>query len=164
MPSMTKPIPGAATDAERREALELAQRLESLGREAKVEPFEARPAYPLVYVTLALLAIVGSVASVSLPIAGAALAGVAAILTFGEGTGMFMLARRLTGMRASQNVVSEEDGGKPGTLVLAARYNADRASAQRMRLSPVFFWAMVAVLLCGIGRIAGLDGVALTAV
>jgi hypothetical protein len=155
---------GAGTDAERRAALDLAARLEALGREARIEPFEARPAYPIAYLALALVAIVGSVASVSSPVVGAALAAVAAILTFGDATGMFMLARRLTGMRASQNVVSPGDGDKPGTLVLTARYDAERAGAGRLHLLPVFFWSMVAVLACAVARIPGLDGAALTAV
>jgi hypothetical protein len=82
------------------------------------------------------------------------------VLAFGDGTGLFMLTRRLTGRRASQNVVSSEDGGKPGTLVLVAHYDARRAP-RRFR---VFFWSMVAVLVCSIARLAGLDGSALTAV
>jgi hypothetical protein len=155
---------GAGTDAERRAALELSRRLEALGREVDIEPFEARPAYPIVYLSHALLAILGSVVSVSSPVVGTALVAVAVVLTFGDATGLFMLSRRLTGMRASQNVTSFEDGGKPGTLLLTAHYDAGRRSEARLRWLPVFFWSLVAVLACAVARIPGLDGPAITAV
>jgi hypothetical protein len=71
-----------------------------------------------------------------------------------------MLTRRLTGRRASQNVVSADSGGKPGTLVLVAHYDIGPLP-RRFR---VFFWSMVAVLVCCVARIPGLDGLALTAV
>lgn len=170
------------SDAERRAARDLAGRLEGLGRMASIEPFEARPAWPLAYSLHALLAIAGSVATVSSPVLGAALVFVAVLFTFGDATGLLMLTRRLTGRRASQNVVSAEDGGKPGTLVLAAHYDAGRTGAifarglqERLALlggalrrpvSPlgVFFWSMVVLLACAGARIAGLDGVVLTAI
>jgi hypothetical protein len=151
---------GPGTDAERRAARDLARRLEVLGRNAAVEPFEAWPAYPRAHLIHALLAIAGSVVSVYSPVVGIALVAVAVALTFGDGTGLFMLTRRLTGRRASQNVVSAEDGGKSGTLVLVAHYDAEPPP----RGFRVFFWSMVAVLVCCAARLAGVDGAALTAV
>jgi hypothetical protein len=151
---------GPGTDAERRAARDLAGRLEALGRDVDVEPFEVWPAYPLAHLIHAVLAIAGSVISVYSPLVGLALVVAAVVLAFGDGTGLFMLTRRLTGRRASQNVVSSEGGGKPGTLVLVAHYDVGRPP----RPFPVFFWSMVAVLVCSIARLAGLDGIALTAV
>jgi hypothetical protein len=155
---------GPGTDAERRAALDLSRRLEAVDRTADIEPFEARPAYALVHLIHALLAIAGSVVATSAPVVGAALVAVAVALTFGDASGLFMLSRRLTGMRASQNVTSMEDGGKPGTLVLVAHYDAARRHHERLALLPVFFGSMVALLVCAVARIPGLEGVVLTAV
>ena len=151
---------GPGTDAERRAARYLARRLEGLGRDAVVEPFEVWPAYPLAHLIHALLAIAGSVVSVYSPLVGTALVAVAVVLTFGDVSGLFMLTRRLTGRRASQNVVSAEEGGKPGMLVLVAHYDAGRPP----RAFRVFFWSMVAVLVFSAARLPGLDGPVLTAV
>src|SRR3954462_5754278 len=151
-------LPG--TDAERRAARDLTRRLEALGRDVDVEPFEVWPAYPLAHLIHAVLAIAGSVISVYSPLVGLALVVAAVVLAFGDGTGLFMLTRRLTGRRASQKVVSSEGGGKPGAPVLVAHYDAGRPP----RPFPVLFWSMVAVLLCSLARLAGLDGTALTAV
>jgi hypothetical protein len=151
---------GPGTDAERRAGRDLARRLEGLGRAAEIEPFEVWPAHPLAHLIHALLAIAGSVVSVYSPLVGTALVAVAVVLTFGDGSGLFMLTRRLTGRRASQNVVSSEEGDKPGTLVLVAHYDAGRPP----RGFRVFYWSMVAVLVCSIVRLPGLDGAVLTAV
>jgi len=173
---------GPGTDAERRAARDLQQRLEGIGREASLEPFEVRPAYPLAHAIHAALAIAGSVVSVSSALVGAILVLLAVVLAFGDATGMFMVTRRLTGRRASQNVVSREEGDKAGTLVLVAHYDAARTGAifnrgfqerlavvgGRLRrpisLFAVFFWSIVAVLLCCIARLPGIDAVWLTAV
>jgi hypothetical protein len=106
----------AGTDAERRAARHLAGRLEELGREAEVERVDVWPAFHLTHALHALISIAGSLVSVASPPAGAALALVAVVSTFGDATGLFFLVRRLTGRRASQNVVSREDRGRRGTL------------------------------------------------
>ncbi|HET8672938.1 MAG TPA: hypothetical protein VFL87_04835, partial [Thermoleophilaceae bacterium] len=110
------------TDAERRAATHLCERLRALGREAELEPTRVRPGYPLAHIIDALVGIIGSVVSVKAPLVGLGLAGIATLSTFGDLTGAFWLARLLTPGRASQNVVSREDGGKPGLLVLSAHY------------------------------------------
>jgi hypothetical protein len=155
-----EPKPGS--DAERRAARALARDLEELGRETAVEPFEIWPRFPLAYAIHALLGIVGSVVAVSAPVPGTVLVLVALLLSFGEATGLFRLTRRLTGRRASQNVVSSEDGGKPGTLVLVAHYDTGRVPHER--LPAAFFWALLALFACCAARVAGLEGTALTAV
>ena len=164
------------TDAERRAARHLERRLRELGRNADAEPFDVWPRWPLTHVLHALAAIAGSLAAVTDPLAGSIVVAAAALLAFGDLTGAFHLTRRLTGRRASQNVVSREDGGRPGTLVLLAHYDAarsgavfsDRAMRRRARIGrllrrPIgpfepFFWSILAVLACTLLRLAGVEG------
>src|ERR671939_960374 len=117
------------TDAERRAARHLERRLRDQGREAEVEHVEIWPNWPLAHVLHALLAIGGSVLAISQPVAGAVLIAVALVSAFGDLTSSFYLVRRLTGRRASQNVVSREESDRPGTLVLVAHYDAARTGA-----------------------------------
>ena len=173
---------GPATDAERRAAGHLSRRLESLGREATIEPTRIYPNYALTHLIHAILGIAGSLVSVTAPLPGLVLVLVAAISTSLDLTGTFHLVRRLTGARASQNVVSREDGGRAGTLILTAHYDAARTGAAfgaritqrraalgkllRRQIGPFepFFWSlMVLVVTCTI-RVVGLEGVVLTVV
>lgn len=168
------------SDAERRAARHLERRLGELGREVELEPTHVFPNYPIAHALHALLAIVGSVLSVYVPVAGAALVLLAAVSAFGDLSASFLLVRRLTGRRASQNVSSPEDAGKPGVVVLTANYDAGRAGAifgrralerraalGRLLRRPIgpfepFFWALIAVLVCTTLRLVGLEGLGLT--
>jgi hypothetical protein len=170
------------SDAERRAAAYLKQRLEGLGREVEVESVDAWPAWPLAYAILAAAAVVGSVLSVSVPALGAALALVAALLTFLDAGVLLPTLRRLLGRRASQNVVSWGDRDKPGSLLLVAHYDAGRGGIAlgqtaetrraafgklvRRPIGPLepLFWAQIAVLVCCVLRLAGLSGLLLTVV
>lgn len=170
------------TDAERRAAVHLTERLRALGREAEVEPTRIRPGYPLTHVIHALLGIAGSVVSVSQPLIGALLVLFAAVSTFGDLTGSFFLVRRLTPGRASQNVVSREHGGKPGLLVISAHYDAARTGAVfsrrslertaalskliRRPISPFApsFWSLVAIFICCMLRLISIDSLPVTVV
>jgi hypothetical protein len=170
------------SDAERRTAQHLHQRLEALGRPAEIEQLAIHPAWPLAYALLAAAAVGASVLAVSVPVAGAALALVAALLTFLDAGLLIPTVRRLLGRRASQNVVSWGDRDKPGAIFLVAHYDAGRAGlahsdrAARLRaavsgllrrpIGPLrlLFWAELGVLACSLARLAGLDGTALTAV
>lgn len=172
------------SDAERRAAGHLVERLRSLGRDAELEPTRVRPAWPVAHTIHAVLGVAGSVVSVSHPLIGVVLVLVAAVSTFGDLTGSFFLARRLTGGRASQNVVSREDSGgaKPGLLVLTAHYDAARTGAvfgrrwleRRAALSKtlrrpiapfaIFFWSLVAILVCALLRLIGIDPLPVTVV
>jgi hypothetical protein len=159
----------AGSDAERRAARHLEKRLGELGREAVLEPISVFPAWHLSYALHVLVAIVGSVLAVEVPLAGTTLLAIALVSLVGDATGSFHLLRRLTGRRASQNVVSTEDAGKPGTLILCARYDAARGGAmmeRRYRFPPLapLFWSTLVVLVCAALRLAGIDGTALTAV
>ena len=168
------------SDAERRAAAHLKERLEGLGREAELESIEVWPNWPLAYAILAVLSVLGSVLSVSVPALGAALALLAPLLTFLDAGVLFPTVRRLLGRRASQNVVSWGDRDKPGLLVLTAHYDAGRGGialsqkAEERRAAfgslvrrPVgalepLFWAELAVLLFCLLRLLGLSGLLLT--
>lgn len=173
---------GVGTDAERRAAGHLRERLEGLGRAAEVESISVHPNWPVTHALHALLAVVGSVVSVDRPLVGTLLLAAVAVSAFGDLSGTFLLLRRLTGRRASQNVVSREDGGKPGTLVLVAHYDAGRTGAVfgrralerravlgkllRRPIGPFepFFWSIVLVLACAAVRLLDVDALALTIV
>ncbi len=118
---------GPGTDAERRAASHLAGRLGELGREAETESFSTWPGWPLAYALHAGLAIAGSALAVDLPVAGAALALAAVLLTLLDASGVLLTTRRLFGRRASQNVVSWGDRDAPG------RASARRALRHRPR-------------------------------
>ena len=159
------------TDAERRAARHLAGRLRDLGREAEIEPIRVAPNYALAHAIHALLAITGSVVSVYQPAVGAAIAFVALVSALGDLTGAFFLVRRLTGMRASQNVFSPEGGEKPGVLVLVAHYDAAKTGLAFARRPPGFlgpmgllFWSLALVFACTVVRLVGIDAFALTVV
>src|SRR4051794_26282629 len=163
---------GPGTDAERRAAQHLRRRLEALGREAEVEPTWIRPRWALAHTGYAVLGVVASVIATGAPLAGAIAAGVAFVLAVADLGGRIHLGRRLTGRRASQNVLSREHGGRPGTLVLLAHYDAARtgfafgrtaerraALGRRLRrtigpFEPVV-WALLAILACAVLRTAG---------
>jgi Peptidase family M28 len=168
------------TDAERRAARHLAGRLRELGRDASTEATSVHPRFALAHLIHVLAALLGGLLAAG-DSNGAKLAGTlvvlaAAISTFGDLTGSFHLARRLTGRRASQNVVSREETGKPGTLVLVAHYDAahsgavfgERAMRRRARIGrgpfEPLFWSIMAVLICCALRLVGVEGVALNAV
>lgn len=173
---------GPGTDAERRAAAHLSDRLERLGRAAETEQVTVFPSWPLTYAIHAAVAIAGSVLSVSVPVLGAALALLATILTFLDANGMVLTTRRLLGRRASQNVVSPEVGDKGGRLVLVAHYDAGRgglAFAPRLQerraalgqllrrpIGPFqpLFYAMVWVLVCCLIRLPGIDSTILTVI
>jgi hypothetical protein len=168
------------SDAERRAAAHLKQRLEGIGREVELESIEVWPAWPLAYAILAALGVLGSVLSVSVPALGAGLALLAVLLTFLDAGVLLPTVRRLLGRRASQNVVSWGDRDRPGILLLVAHYDAGRGGIAlgqkaeerraafgkliRRPIGPleVFFWAQIAVLVCCVLRLAGLTGVLFT--
>jgi len=92
----------------------------------------------------------------------------ATLSAVGDLTGAFFLGRLPFGTRASQNVLSDEDLGKPGRLILVARYDAGRGGAlfgDRLRRWPsVFLWSLMVILACATARLFGLDATWLTIV
>src|SRR3954471_9480751 len=115
---------GPGTDAERRAAQHVRARLEAIGRDVDVEATWIRPRWALAHTGCLLLAVVGSVLSTAAAVVGLVMAAVALVLLLADLSGRIHLARRLTGRRASQNVVSREHGDRHGTLVLVAHCDA----------------------------------------
>src|SRR3954452_12670999 len=117
---------GPGTDAERRAAQHLCRRLEGLDRDADVQPTWVWPNWPLAHTMYALVGITAGIVATAAPLAGAIVAAVALVAAVTDLGGRIRLGRRLTTRRASQNVVSREDDGMPGTIVLVAHYDAAR--------------------------------------
>jgi hypothetical protein len=165
----------AGSDAERRAANHLSSRLsKGLGREASTEPTQIWPRWPLVHLVHALLAIAGSAVSVSNATVGTILVAAATVATIGEVTGRLSLTSRVTGRRASQNVVSPESSTRPGTLVLTAHYDTGKGGAvygrtatrlsARTGLVVPFVAALLLLLATTTAHLIGLDGTALKAI
>ena len=151
----------AGSDAERRAARHLGERLEGLGREVAVEPFAVWPAWPVGYTINAIVAVVGSVLSVSSAKLGTGLVLLATVLTFLDLAGISPTTRRLLGRRASQNVVSWGERERPGALLLVAHYDSGPTRTRPLR---PMFWALLALLACCVLRVGGMSGTALTVV
>ena len=147
------------SDAERRAARHLAERLEGLGREVVVEPFAVWPAWAVGYSINAIIAVVGSVLSVSSAKLGTGLVLLATVLTFLDLSGITPTTRRLVGRRASQNVVSWGERERPGALLLLAHY--DSGPTRSWPLRPLFL-ALLLLLACCVLRVGGMSGTALT--
>lgn len=168
---------GPGTDAERRAANILADRLRRMGRRVEIEPTFVHPQYALVHSVHAVLAIAGSLLATAVPAAGFALVLLAATSTYLDLNTRLYVIRRLFFRRGSQNVVSP--GGRPGAparLILVAHYDAARtgyifgsrsqrlarrlSERGRVALGPfrILFWGGIAPLLPILGaRMAGLD-------
>lgn len=168
---------GPGTDAERRAANRLAERLREMKRKVVVEPTYVHPEYSLVIAAHVFLALAGSLITlVAAPIGFVLVLFAAASLYLDLNTRLYLL-RRLFFRRASQNVVSPgPNPSAPARLILSAHYDAAktgfafgprsvrlqhrlparlRVVAGPMRL---VFWGGIAPLLaiCG-ARLAGLD-------
>jgi hypothetical protein len=171
----------AGTEAERRAAEHLAARLRSLGCDVEVEPAVVRPDYPLTYVLHILLALAGGAVSARRPRLGTAAVLAAIVSGFGDSYARFYLLRRLTRPAVTHNVLSRERGGKPGTLVILAHYDAaktgwlfdPKALERRVRLGrrlgldiglfEPFTWSLLALLGLVVLRAVGIKSRALGA-
>lgn len=172
----------AGSESEREAAEHLAERLRSQGRGVEVEPISVHPNWALTHALHALLAVAGSLVSVALPLVGIVILALVALSALGDLTGTLLLLRRLTGRRASQNVISREDSDKPGALVLVAHYDAARAGAifgpkalerratiaKRLR-SPIglgggFLISIFLILFCTLVRGLGIEATILSVV
>lgn len=166
----------AGTDAERRAAERLAERLRDLGRRAETEPTYVHPQYALVHAAHCLLGFAGSLVSVSVPALGFALVLVAATSMYLDLNYRVYMIRSLFFRRASQNVVSPgKRPSAPARLVICAHLDTARSGAvfapkraQRAariaKRSPIpigpfriLFWSLAAMIpLLGL-RMAGID-------
>src|SRR3954447_25707888 len=166
----------AGTDAERRAANWLAQRLRDRGRRAVIEPTYVHPQYGLVHALHCALGFAGSLVAIVAPPVGFAVVLVPALSMYLDLNGHFYLARRLFFRRASQNVVSPGKRSKaPARLFICAHYDSARSGAafqpkrvaRASRLAKrlpfpiapfrILFWSL-AILLPILGaRMAGID-------
>jgi len=123
---------GAGTDAERRAARWLAQRLETPRRTVRTEPFWCRPNWALAHAWHAGLGLAGSLLSVSAPRAGGALLLIALLSLIADELTGRSLGRRLTPEHASQNVIATPGTPARGAnetpirLIITANYDAGR--------------------------------------
>src|SRR4051812_21466704 len=164
---------GPGTDAERRAAQHLRARLAEIGRDTDFEPTWIRPNWPLAYTGYALFGVVGSIAASASGTAGAIIAGFVLVAALADLSGRLHTGRRLTGRRGSQNVLSREDGDRPGTLVLVAHYDAARTGfaygaaagvGRRVGSLRPLVAALAVVTLCAVLRAAGADTIAVSVV
>jgi hypothetical protein len=165
------------TDAERRAANRLAQRLREIGRKAHTEPTYVHPEYSLVMAAHVVLAIAGSLlALVSAPVGFLMVLFAATSLYLDQNTRLYLI-RRLFFRRASQNVVSPGPSpSAPARLILTAHYDAAKtglvfgprstraakglSETARLLLGPIrlFFWGgIVALLAVTAARLAGVE-------
>ncbi len=118
---------GPGTDAERRAAEHLADRLGEMGRDVEIEAIRVFPNWASTHALFAVLMVAASIVSVSYPFYCALAAVVIAALAILDVAGSFHSLRRLTGRRSSQNVFSKEgDEEKDGVIVLVAHYDTNR--------------------------------------
>jgi hypothetical protein len=164
------------TDAERRAANHLAERLRASGRRVDVESVYVHPQMPLVQAFHCLLAFAGSLVAIALPVAGFAMVLLAATSMYFDLNARLYLFRRFFFRRASQNVLAR--GGRPDArarLIITAHVDAARTSGsfrpRRVRFAKrlndllpfpfgpfrYLFWS-AAILLPILGfRLAGAD-------
>jgi len=167
----------AGTDAERRAAGRVAERLRDTGRRVEVEPTYVHPQMPLVHALHCALGFAGSLISIALPPLGFGLVLFAATSMYLDLNARFYLLRRLFFRRASQNVVARGlRPDAPAQLLICAHVDAARTGAaftpRRVRLATrvdgllpfpfgpfrFLFWSL-AILLPILGaRLAGIDG------
>jgi hypothetical protein len=160
---------GACTDAERRAARALHDRLRGAGEQVWVETRWVRPQRRASLVLHALLAVVGGLVSAYSDVVGAALAGAAALSLALEAAGTTAPLARFLVRRATQHVLTEPEG-EGVTLVIAAGYDAPRAPSRIVRRLSALVgrlpgrpeaWAAVccaAVALPAVARARDVDG------
>jgi hypothetical protein len=171
----------AGTDAERRAANRVAERLRKQGRRVEVESTYVHPQLGLILAAHCLLGFVGSVAGVAAPEVGFACVLVAATSLYLDLNTRFYLLRRLFFRRASQNVVARTPGSKADArLLLCAHVDTARTGliykpgrlrrmvrlgrAVRIEVTPprLIFWSLALLIPVLGARAAGVDSPALS--
>jgi hypothetical protein len=164
------------TDAERRAANRMAERLRDLGRKAEAEPIYLHPQSALVHAFHCLIGFAGSLVAITVPALGFGLVLAAATSMYLDLNGRLYLLRRFFFRRASQNIVSP--GGNPrapARLLICAHLDAARTGSafspkrarrfarfvhgSRVPIGPyrILFWALATLIpLLGL-RMAGVD-------
>jgi peptidase M28-like protein len=165
------------TDAERRAANRLAERLRGAGRKVTIEPSYVHPEYSLVIAAHVLLAIAGSLLALAVAPLGFVLVLIAATSLYLDQNTRLYLIRQFFFRRASQNVVSPgTNPSAPARLILSAHYDAAKtglvfgprstraakrfSETARLLLGPLrlVFWAgIVPLLAVSAARLGGVD-------
>ena len=159
----------ACSEAERLAAEALAEQVLESGRLATIQPFWAYPRWWLAQAICSALGVLASVLCVDAPLTGLIVAAVALVLSLIDGTRLAPL-RRLTGSRASQNVISPPPAATPKspvTLILTASVD-DRPTAPN-RFRPASLIATNAACLtlvaaCAALRLVGIDALPISIV
>jgi hypothetical protein len=160
-----EPAPAACTDAERRAANRLHDRLRAAGHEAWVETVWVRPRWAWSIGLHCALAAIGGLVAIAAPVPGLVIAAIGALGLAAEALGRPGPLRLLMRRRATQNVLVEpRPGGTP--ILLVAPYDArpaGRAARLLPTLRPWLALCGLAVATSAAGRVAGVDGTALGA-
>ena len=159
----------ACSEAERLAAEALAEQLLESGRLATIQPFWAYPRWWLAQAICSALGVLASVLCVGAPLTGLIVAAVAIVLSLIDGTRLAPL-RRLTGSRASQNVISPPPVTTPKravTLILTASVD-DKPDAPNRFLPSSLIATNAAciglVAACAALRLAGIDALPIAVV
>jgi hypothetical protein len=173
----------AGSDAERRAAGALAERLRTQGRQARLEAIYVYPQQATIGLIHCVLGVAASLLATAVPAGGFALALLAATSLYLDRTGRAYLLRRLLFRRGSQNVVATPPAAESeGPLVLlcanldapqsGAAYNPGylRGLETLRRLLPgrwgpfgLVFWSIALLLPPLAVRMAGVDSDAVAA-
>jgi hypothetical protein len=171
----------AGTDAERRAANRVAERLRKQGRRVAVEPILVHPQIGLVLAAHCLLGLAGSLIGVGTPAVGFPMALLAATSLYLDFNTRAYLLRRLFFRRISQNVVSEgPNSDAPARVLICAHLDAARTGfayapkrirrlvrlgrALHVELTPprIVFWSLALLVPVLGARTAGVDSGALS--
>ena len=156
---------GACTDAERRAAVWLHDELRSRVHEAWVETLWVRPRRAAVLALGCLLAVVGSLLSTAVAVAGLAVAAIGALSLSCEAAGRLGPVRALFPRRATQHVLTAVPGDGV-VLAITAPYDAPRRGLVlndrwRAPLRRFPAWTVAAcgalVALAAVARVAGYE-------
>lgn len=153
----------ACSEAERLAAGALAERLQEQGRLATIQPFWAYPRWWLAQAICSALGVLASVLCVGAPLIGLIVAAVALVLCLIDGTRLAPL-RRLTGSRASQNVISPPLAATPKppvTLIISASIDHPQMAPNRFLPTSLIATnaACIALIVaCAALRLGEIDG------
>src|SRR5262245_34684945 len=152
----------ACTDAERRAANRLHDRLRAAGHEAWVETVWVRPRWAWSVALHAALTVVGGLIAIGAAIPGLIVAAIGTLGLIGEAFGYPGPLRLAMRRRATQNVLVEPPDRDRVALLFVARYDAPptgRSARLLPTLRPYYPVAALVVTACAAARLAGADGI-----
>jgi hypothetical protein len=156
---------GPCTDAERRAAAWLHDEVRDAGGEAWVETHWTRPQWALSVALHAALGVIASLVAISAPLPALIALALLAVSMGLEAAGRPGLLRPAFPRRATQNVLTEPEGGASLTLLIVASYAAPKGGLgtrglARLRGGPQTWvaGALVVIAVCAGLRQLDLDG------